>query len=87
LTGHRLLWLRSTGSTILSQAIDSLAVSFVFLVGTRPLAFILGNAANNYVGKLVMAILLTPVIYAGHAIFRRYVPERDTPALAGPALG
>src|SRR3954468_13236928 len=30
-TGHRLLWLRSTGSTVISQIIDSLAVSLVFL--------------------------------------------------------
>ena len=32
-TGHRLLWLRATGSTVLSQAIDSFTVSFVFLAG------------------------------------------------------
>jgi queuosine precursor transporter len=86
-TGHRLLWLRATGSTILSQALDSLAVSFVFLVGTRPLGFIVGNAANNYLGKLAMAVLLTPVIYLGHNVFKRYVAESDSPALAGPALG
>jgi len=72
LTGHRLLWLRSTGSTVVSQAIDSLSVSFVFLVGTRPMAFIVTNAADNYVGKLIMAILLTPLIYLGHAVFQRH---------------
>jgi uncharacterized integral membrane protein (TIGR00697 family) len=84
LTGHRMLWLRSTGSTILSQAIDSVVVSFVFLVGTRPLGYILGNAANNYLGKLAMAVLLTPVIYLGHGIFRRFfhIPEKDSPAVA-----
>ncbi len=72
LTGHRLLWLRATGSTVLSQMIDSLSVSFVFLVGTRPLGFIIENAANNYVGKLIMAVLLTPLIYLGHAVLRRH---------------
>jgi queuosine precursor transporter len=84
LTGHRLLWLRATGSTVLSQAIDSFAVSFVFLVGARSLRFITTNAANNYVGKLVMAILLTPMIYIGHAVFRRIlaIPEKDSPATA-----
>jgi uncharacterized integral membrane protein (TIGR00697 family) len=71
LTGHRLLWLRATGSTVLSQMIDSFTVSFVFLVGTEPLGFITSNAANNYVGKLIMAVLLTPLIYAIHAVFRR----------------
>ena len=80
MTGHRLLWLRATGSTVLSQAIDSFTVSFVFLVGTQPMSFIASNARNNYVGKLVMAVLLTPVIYACHAIFRRrfHVPEAVT---------
>jgi uncharacterized integral membrane protein (TIGR00697 family) len=83
-TGHRLLWLRSTGSTVMSQIIDSLSVSFVFLVGTKPLGFIVANAANNYVGKLAMAVLLTPLIYLGHAVFRRvlHMPEKDTPAIA-----
>jgi uncharacterized integral membrane protein (TIGR00697 family) len=83
-TGHRLLWLRATGSTVLSQMIDSLTVSFVFWLGARPLAFIVGNAANNYVGKLMMAVLLTPLIYLGHHVFRRFLPERDTPALEAP---
>ncbi len=72
MTGHRLLWLRSTGSTVLSQMVDSLSVSFVFLVGSHPMGFIIGNAVNNYVGKLIMAVLLTPLIYLGHAILRRH---------------
>ena len=61
---------------------DSVAVSFVFLVGTRPLQFIFTNALHNYLGKLAMAILLTPVIYAGHGLFNRYfhLPEKDAPA-------
>ena len=82
MTGHRLLWLRATGSTVLSQVLDSLAVSFVFLVGTKPLGFIVANAGNNYVGKLCMAVLLTPLIYLGHWFFRRVfaLPEKDTPA-------
>jgi uncharacterized integral membrane protein (TIGR00697 family) len=80
-TGHRLLWLRATGSTVLSQVIDSFTVSFVFLAGTRSMGFITSNAANNYVGKLIMAVLLTPVIYAMHAVFRRrfHLSEPATP--------
>jgi uncharacterized integral membrane protein (TIGR00697 family) len=81
-TGHRMLWLRSTGSTVLSQVVDSLTVSFVFLVGAKPTAFIVTNALHNYLGKLAMAILLTPLIYAFHGFFGRYfhLPEKDTPA-------
>jgi len=77
-TGHRLLWLRATGSTVLSQMIDSFTVSFVFLAGTQSLDFITTNAASNYVGKLIMAVLLTPVIYAIHAIFRRRLHVAET---------
>ena len=79
LTGHRFIWLRATGSTVLSQIIDSLTVSFVFLVGAKPLGFIVENGAHNYVGKLIMAVLLTPLIYLGHALFQRYfhIAERD----------
>jgi queuosine precursor transporter len=76
-TGERLLWLRSTGSTVLSQAIDSLSVSFVFLVGTRPFSFIASNAADNYVGKLLMAVLLTPLIYLGHNVLHRYLGRHE----------
>jgi uncharacterized integral membrane protein (TIGR00697 family) len=82
LTGHRFIWLRATGSTVLSQIVDSVTVSLVFLVGSKPLDFIFTNAAHNYLGKLGMAILLTPLIYAGHALFMRlHLPERDAPAV------
>jgi queuosine precursor transporter len=85
LTGERLLWLRATGSTVLSQAIDSLSVSLVFLLGTRPLSFIVANAASNYLGKLAMALLLTPLIYLGHAVLRRYLGHREQPGGAQPS--
>jgi queuosine precursor transporter len=64
---------------VLSQAIDSLAVSFVFLAGTRPAGFIVANATNNYVGKLLMAILLTPLIYLGHRVMHRYLGLGEAP--------
>jgi uncharacterized integral membrane protein (TIGR00697 family) len=82
MTGHRFIWLRATGSTVLSQIVDSVTVSFVFLVGTKPMGFILSNAAHNYFGKLGMAILLTPLIYGLHALFNRHfhLPERDVKA-------
>ncbi len=85
LTGHRFLWLRATGSTLLSQAIDTLVVNFVLLTGTKSVGFIFTVARNSYVIKVVIAIGLTPLIYAGHAILRRHfhvseVQVRDVPA-------
>ena len=80
ITGHRFIWLRAQGSTVLSQVVDSFTVSFVFLVGSQPMDFIVKNAASNYLAKLAMAILLTPVLYAVHGIARRHfhIPERDS---------
>jgi uncharacterized integral membrane protein (TIGR00697 family) len=87
LTGHRFLWLRSTGSTVVSQLVDTLVVNFVLLTGSKSVTFILTTARNSYVVKLVVAVCLTPLIYAGHAILRRHfhVPEslvQDTPEIA-----
>jgi uncharacterized integral membrane protein (TIGR00697 family) len=72
LTGHRFLWLRATGSTLISQAIDTLVVNFVLLTGTKSLGFILTVSRNSYALKVALAIGLTPLIYAGHALLRRH---------------
>ena len=64
-TGNRLVWLRATGSTVVSQLVDSFIVLFIaFKIGNdwswqRVLAICL----VNYSYKFVMAILFTPVIY------------------------
>jgi uncharacterized integral membrane protein (TIGR00697 family) len=76
-TGERFLWLRSTGSTVVSQAIDSLVVNFVFLSGSKSMVYILRTARNNYLVKLALAVGLTPVIYLGHGILHRYLHVRE----------
>ncbi len=81
LTGGRYIWLRATGSTVISQMIDSFIVSLLaFKVGREvfadpssppaPFVDILKIAATGYVLKFFIAIGLTPVIYLGHAVLR-----------------
>jgi queuosine precursor transporter len=77
LTGGKLLWLRATGSTVISQVIDSLIVTTLYwkakelqtgeatTVGT-----ILTYAATGYTLKLCLALGVTPLIYAGHAVMK-----------------
>jgi len=77
ITGHRFLWLRATGSTVMSQAIDTMVVNFVLLAGAKPMVFILTTARNSYAVKLGIAIGLTPLIYAGHAFFRRRLHVKE----------
>jgi queuosine precursor transporter len=82
ITGHRLLWVRATGSTVLSQAIDTLVVNFVLLAGTKPPGFILTTARNSYLVKLVIAVALTPLIYLGHGLLRRHFGVKEEPEAA-----
>ncbi|MCE2712672.1 MAG: queuosine precursor transporter [Cryomorphaceae bacterium] len=74
-TGNRWIWLRSTGSTVVSQLIDSFVVLYIGFVlpGSLSLSEFFKIAPTNYVLKLVIAILLTPFIYLGHYAVRKYL--------------
>lgn len=70
LTGGRMVWLRATGSTVVSQAIDSFLVTFILFYGAAgpdgkmpQTATLLGIAATGYILKFALALGLTPVIY------------------------
>jgi uncharacterized integral membrane protein (TIGR00697 family) len=71
LTRHRLLWLRATGSTVISQIVDTTVVTFGLMVGQQPTGTIVRVIGHSYLIKLVFAVGLTPVIYAVHALVLR----------------
>jgi uncharacterized integral membrane protein (TIGR00697 family) len=79
ITKHRFIWLRATGSTVVSQLIDTMVVNFVLLSGRKPTGFILGVVRDSYVIKLLIAIGLTPVIYAAHALVTRLLHGDERP--------
>lgn len=78
-TGEGLLWLRATGSTLVSQFVDSfivLAIAFHFNPSTQwPLHVILVLGGVKYLYKFIMAFLLTPVIYILHYFIDKYLGE------------
>ncbi len=82
MTRERRLWLRATGSTLVSQAIDTVIVNFVLLSGAKPVAFILQVVVSSYVAKVVIAVAMTPVIYAIHALVQRALDTPKPPASA-----
>ena len=62
------LWLRNNVSTLVSQAVDSIAVILitfgaVWFAGDMTLAVILGLMLSNYLFKVIAALLDTPIIY------------------------
>jgi uncharacterized integral membrane protein (TIGR00697 family) len=65
-----LLWLRATGSTVISQLFDSLIVTSIAFAGSQTWATIGHIAMSNYVWKFLLALCLTPILYAGHAVLK-----------------
>ncbi|MFA7445332.1 MAG: queuosine precursor transporter [Flavobacteriaceae bacterium] len=76
-TGNKKIWLRATGSTIISQLFDSfivLGIAF-WLPGKINTETFISSGLTGYTFKLGTAILLTPLIYLGHYWIRNYLKE------------
>jgi queuosine precursor transporter len=84
-TGEKRIWLRATGSTLISQLIDSFVVLFIaFYLGPRlqgatdkqwTFNQVMVTGTGNYIYKFVVALLMTPVIYLVHGWIERYLGE------------
>ncbi len=72
MTGNRMLWLRATGSTAISQLIDTALVGFIGFGGLMPTSQLIDLLITAYLLKLAIAVALTPVIYALHAGIERW---------------
>jgi uncharacterized integral membrane protein (TIGR00697 family) len=74
-TGEKKVWLRATGSTLVSQLVDSFIVLFIaFKIGKDwSWQLVLAICLVNYMYKSFMAIILTPVIYFLERRMERYL--------------
>ena len=74
-TGKALIWLRATGSTVISQLIDTMVVLWIGIAIPQgwTLEQFINVAAPNYTVKLIIAVLMTPVIYLAHWGVERYL--------------
>ena len=75
-TGERWIWLRATGSTAISQLIDSFIVLYIaFVLGPQhwPIPLFLAVGTVNYLYKMSMAIALIPLLYLGRRLIRAYL--------------
>jgi uncharacterized integral membrane protein (TIGR00697 family) len=70
-TQNRLIWLRSTGSTVLSQLIDTVVINLVAWVGILSLDDILNVVLSSYSLKVLIAVGLTPLVYLAHTLVQR----------------
>ncbi|MEO8066204.1 MAG: queuosine precursor transporter, partial [Flavobacteriales bacterium] len=79
LTGDKRIWLRATGSTIVSQLMDSVVVTYVafwLLRDDFTFARCTAMVLTAYTYKLIVAVLATPLVYAVHAVVERYLGPR-----------
>lgn len=88
ITGDRYIWLRATGSTVVSQFIDSIVVTYVAFWLFRDMSFAMATALalTAYVYKFVVAIVSTPLIYVAHWGIERYLGKERALAMRKAAL-
>lgn len=88
-TGEKKVWLRATGSTLVSQFIDSFIVLFIaFRIGNGwSYQRVLAIGLVNYSYKAAMALLLTPLIYFIENRIENYLGKDQTAQLKAAAMG
>jgi uncharacterized integral membrane protein (TIGR00697 family) len=86
-TGEKHIWLRATGSTVVSQLVDSYIVLFIAFSGVFTWQQILAIGMMNYTYKFLMALLLTPVIYLVEGRIERYFGPELTKKMKLGAMG
>lgn len=83
-TGGRWVWLRATGSTLVSQLVDSFVVLYIaFVLGPQhwSMGLFLAVGTVNYCYKALMALAMTPFIYLSRRIIRRYLGSHQADAM------
>lgn len=96
-TGEKCIWLRATGSTLISQFIDSFVVLFIaFYIGTRvnasgsdfvwPFSLFIAVGVVNYIYKFLVALILTPVIYLVHNWIEQYLGHEKAAEMKKAAM-
>jgi queuosine precursor transporter len=87
-TGERWIWLRATASTAVSQLVDSFVVLYIaFVLGPQqwPVALFLAVGTVNYCYKMVMAVVLSPLIYLARNRIEAYLGPAEAERLKAEA--
>lgn len=75
ITGEKGIWMRATVSTLISQLIDTICVSYIYLYFSLGFSFprVTAIALTGYIYKFAVAILCTPIIYLIHHLIEEYL--------------
>jgi len=88
-TGEKKVWLRATGSTVVSQLVDSFIVLFIaFKIGKGwSYQRVIAISLVNYAYKFTMAVILTPLIYLIEKWIERFLGAETTHKMKQAAMG
>jgi queuosine precursor transporter len=87
-TGERWIWLRATGSTAVSQLLDSFIVLYIaFVLGPQqwPISLFLAVGTVNYCYKMLAAVALSPLLYVSRRWIERYLGPDEARRLKAEA--
>ena len=82
-----MIWLRATGSTLVSQLLDSFVVLVIafYIFGDWSMGQVMSVGIINYIYKFVVAIVLTPLLYLGHYFIDGYLGKEEADKLTEEA--
>ena len=83
-TGEKLIWLRATGSTAVSQFIDSFVVLYIaFVLGPQqwPVPQVLAVGTVNYLYKMLAAVAMIPLLYLARRLITSYLGHDEAERL------
>jgi uncharacterized integral membrane protein (TIGR00697 family) len=88
ITGEKGIWMRATVSTLVSQLIDTICVSYIYLYFSLGFSFprVTAIALTGYVYKFSVAILCTPIIYLVHHLIEEYLGKSKAAEMKKAAL-
>ena len=87
-TGERHVWLRATGSTAVSQLVDSFVVLYIaFVLGPQKWSMDMFYAVGtlNYAYKMLAAIALIPLLYLVRTGIHRYLGAAEAERMIAEA--
>ena len=88
ITGEKGIWMRATLSTIISQLIDTVCVSYIYLYFSLGFSFprVTAIVITGYTYKFCVALICTPLIYLVHNGIEEYLGKEKAQAMKQAAM-
>ena len=80
-TKGKYLWIRNNGSTLVSQALDTMVFCTIAFWGVFETSIWVQILVSTYLMKMIMGIMDTPFLYLARYIHRGHVETEEEPAV------